>query len=691
MNQLENTLKSETSPYLLQHADNPVHWQPWNAKTLDLARELNKPILLSIGYSACHWCHVMAHESFEDSSTAELMNQFFINIKVDREERPDLDKIYQTSHSLLTGRPGGWPLTVFLTPDDHMPFFAGTYFPKTPQHGMPAFSEILSTVNNIFSTRMDDIKEQNDSLLQMLKETSSSLSQSSSTINSLPIDLARKQIENVFDANKGGFSGAPKFPHPGIIERLLRHHTLIKSQDHDDPEALDMATFTLEQMARGGLFDQLGGGFFRYSTDDKWMIPHFEKMLYDNAQLLYNYSHAFLICQNTFFKDTAVKTAHWAIHEMQSKEGGFYSAMDADTEGEEGKFYAWQADEIKNLLTTNDYEIFANGYGLDQKANFEGNWHLHTCRDSKALAEIHNKSENSINELLENCKTILYKHRCKRTLPGIDHKVLTSWNALMIKGLAYSGRVLSKPEFIAAAKKSADFIKCKLWSNHRLLASYKDGKPHLNAYLDDYAYMLSALIELLQCEWDNNLLEWSQQIADTLLDYFNDSENGGFYFTSHDHEHLIQRIKTFSDDAIPSGNAICAQALNTLGLLTGENRYLIAAENCIKASMDSISQNALMNASMINALENHIHPPVIAIIRGTDSEIEACNQLVATSNINNTLFFSINNNIQLPGQLSNKKPSGDLCIYICKGMTCQQPLLSKQQFRNFLENKNETN
>lgn len=686
---LENTLHHESSPYLKQHAANPVHWQPWNQKTLQLAIKLNKPILLSIGYSACHWCHVMAHESFEDPETAELMNQDFINIKVDREERPDLDKIYQASHSLLTGQPGGWPLTVFLTPDDQIPFFAGTYFPKNPHYNLPAFSEILSRVNDIYQNRMDDIKEQHQSLLGMLHEANTTSKAPDNNINTLPIDLVRQQIENSFDPVNGGFSKAPKFPHPGILERLLRHYTLLKQQATPDDKALEMALFTLSRMAQSGIFDQPGGGFFRYSTDDNWMIPHFEKMLYDNAQLIDIYTRAYHISKNPFFSHIAGKIAQWIINEMQSSSGGFYSAQDADTDHEEGKFYLWQAEQIKQIIPEQHFNIFAKYYGLDQAANFEGQWHLHGQNILDKLVETSGLSTNEINSSLDESNALLYRARQQRKKPDTDQKILTAWNALMIKGLTYTGRILNQQSFIGSAKHALFFIKNALWHKQRLLACYSDGKAYLNGYLDDYAFLLQAQLEFLQCQWNNDIFDWAQEVANAMLNYFEDTEHGGFFFTSHDHEHLIQRLKTFSDEATPSGNAICAQSLIKLGLLTGNPHYITAAENCIKSGMNSINQNAIMHTSMINALEDLTHLATVIIIRGNDQELGNCKKALDLYQTDRIMYFLIHNEIQLTDKLSDKKPAGTLCIYICEGMSCQQPLTTIEQLKQHLETRHE--
>ncbi|MDH5514561.1 MAG: thioredoxin domain-containing protein, partial [Gammaproteobacteria bacterium] len=380
-----NHLVNETSPYLLQHAHNPVEWYPWGPQALERARRENKPILLSVGYSACHWCHVMAHESFEDAATAELMNRLFVNIKVDREERPDIDRIYQTAHSLLTQRPGGWPLTVFLTPDDHVPFFAGTYFPREPRHGLPSFRDLMQRIDEYLANNETDIRRQNTSLLSALQDMNRSTPATS--LNSMPLDSARQVLERNFDTTDGGFGEAPKFPHPTNLERLLRHWAHSRRHDGmEDRRALHMAVFTLEKMAHGGLFDQLGGGFYRYSVDKHWGIPHFEKMLYDNGALLALYGEAFAATGNPLFKRIAEQTAGWVMREMQAPEGGYYSSLDADSEGEEGRFYVWTPASVRALLDADDYRLFARRYGLDREANFEGHWHLHVNRTIDQLA-----------------------------------------------------------------------------------------------------------------------------------------------------------------------------------------------------------------------------------------------------------------------------------------------------------------
>lgn len=686
MSNPDNHLNNETSPYLLQHADNPVNWHGWNQDALDTAKKLNKPILLSIGYSACHWCHVMAHESFEDKDTAEIMNEHFINIKIDREERPDLDKIYQTAHSLLTGRSGGWPLTVFISPDNQMPFFAGTYFPDTARYNMPSFKEILNLVSDAYKNKQSEIDKQNISLQQMFDQLSQHTT-INTTLTALPLDVARKQIESEFQSEYGGYSGAPKFPHPAIIERSLKHWSLMKSQSKPDDRILEMALFTLKQMALGGIYDHLGGGFCRYSTDEKWMIPHFEKMLYDNGQLLPLYCQAYLISGDSIFKHTATQTADWVINEMQSKEGGYYSAIDADSEGEEGKFYTWTPTQIKELLGKEDYNIFSHCYGLDKKNNFEGNWHLHTYADIEQLVKKFKKTEDEIDQLLARCRKTLFETRSKRIAPGRDDKILCSWNALMIRAMLICGRTFNKIDYINSANESLDFIYKHLWRNRRLLATYKDGKAHLNAYLDDYAYLLLALIESLQFKWSALYLNWAIELADILLNNFEDKNNGGFYFTSHDHEQLIQRNKIFSDDAMPSGNAVATIALQQLGLLLGRTDYLSSAENSLKASYENLQTQALTHCTQLHALENFLHPLKIIILRGQPEELKSWQQSTQQYYTPDILSFIIPANEDLPESLASKKHSDQSCAYICEGTHCLPPVTELAELTRYI-NKN---
>ncbi len=680
-----NRLRTETSPYLLQHADNPVDWMPWSEEALQMARDQNKPILLSIGYSACHWCHVMAHESFEDPPTAEIMNRLFINIKVDREERPDLDKIYQNAHSILTSRPGGWPLTVFLTPHDHMPIFAGTYFPKTPRHGLPAFTQLLENVAHAYETRKDDILQQNASLKRVFRQIESQSGSASAHLGSLPLDVARNQIEQQFDSRFGGYSSAPKFPHPAIIHRALRHWGRTQASGNADSRILHTALFSLERMASGGIFDHLGGGFCRYSTDEQWMIPHFEKMLYDNGPLLWLYTQAWGISRNGIFKDTAKETAAWVARDMQAADGGFYSAVDADSEGEEGKFYVWDAETIASQLDSGDYALFAHRFGLDRPPNFEGCWHLHAYHSYKELASQSNSQEDEIRFRLLDARARLFEIREQRPHPGLDNKILASWNGLMIRAMAHAGRQFAEDAYADAAMAAAEYIHDHMWKNGRLLATSRQGHAHLNAYLDDYAFMLSGLIELLQVRWQSRWLNWAIQLADTLIEQFEDTEHGGFFFTSHDHEQLIQRTKDFSDDAIPSGNGIAAESLLLLGYLLAEPRYTDAAERCLKAAWDTINQAAISHCSLLGALDSYLQPPKIVILRGPEQQFGDWLAPTRERYTPECYFFAIPDHSELPAPLAEKTAADSVLAYVCQGMQCNPPIGSQEEWKAFVD------
>jgi uncharacterized protein YyaL (SSP411 family) len=463
----KNRLGRETSPYLKQHADNPVDWYPWGPEALELARSTGKPILLSIGYSACHWCHVMAHESFEDAATASLMNELFVNIKVDREERPDLDKIYQFAHQVLTQRGGGWPLTMFLTHDDQKPFFGGTYFPDKARYGMPAFTTLLQRVAEYYREQRDELRAQNDTLMGVYDDLTPMPLTLENPLDATPLDGARKQLESSFDKRYGGFGNAPKFPHPATLDRLLRHWYASASTTTPDLQALYMATLTLTRMAEGGLYDQLGGGFSRYSVDEFWMIPHFEKMLYDNGALLANYAESALATGDPLFKRIAIETGEWMLREMQDpstdgKGGGFYSAYDADSEGHEGKFYVWSREEAQAALTPLEWSAFSRRFGFDEAPNFEGAWHCHVFVSFEQLAKELQLDVAEVERHVNTARAKLLAIRSKRVWPGLDDKILTSWNALAIRGLAIAARCVGKPEFAAAADRALEFIRANL-------------------------------------------------------------------------------------------------------------------------------------------------------------------------------------------------------------------------------------
>ena len=685
-----NRLADTTSPYLQQHAHNPVDWWPWCDEALALARKQDKPILLSIGYSACHWCHVMAHESFEDTTTAEVMNQLFVNIKVDREERPDIDKIYQTAHQLLAQRAGGWPLTVFLTPDDLKPFFAGTYFPSQPRHGLPAFSGLIASVERAYREQGDAIRQQNASLMDALKQLEPA--PADAIPDAAPLEGARRQLAGSFDGANGGFGRAPKFPHPGNLTLLMRHWAATSTADSEngrantgDTKALHMAIFTLERMIRGGVNDQLRGGFCRYSVDDQWMIPHFEKMLYDNGPLLALCCDAWQITGDALFRDAATATADWVMAEMQSPEGGYYSTLDADSEGEEGRFYVWDRAEVAALLDDAEYALVAPLYGLDQSPNFEGQWHLHGYRILADLAKERGLDLAQARSLLDAAKAKLLAARARRVRPDRDDKILTSWNALMIKGMARAARVLRRDDLLASAERALAFIRGTLWRDGRLLATYKDGKAHLNAYLDDYALLLDALLELLQTRWNRADLDLAVALADVLLEQFFDHDQGGFFFTAADHEALIQRPKPLGDDSMPSGNGVAAHALQRLGHLLGETRYLDAVQATLKLAAEPMRRIPYAHASLLVALDEHLQPIETLIIRGAshddrdgaDDDLAAWQSAALRGYAPRRLVLAIPADAtELPGALAAMVPGEVTRAYRCRGTRCEAPLTS---------------
>lgn len=672
---MPNRLAQETSPYLQQHADNPVDWHPWGEEALSLARAENKPILLSIGYSACHWCHVMAHESFEDAEVAALMNTHYVNIKVDREERPDLDQIYQSAHAMLTRRNGGWPLTMFLMPDG-TPFFGGTYFPKAPRYGMPGFLDLLPRIAEAYRDKRTEIAAQNAALLEALGRTLPDAGGAQAQMSRAPLAAVVSELAQVFDEAHGGIGQAPKFPHPFEFEFCLRRHAL----DGSDI-ALTIAARTLTHIAEGGIYDQLAGGFCRYSVDQHWTIPHFEKMLYDNGPLLALCSDAWRVTQQPLLRQVCRDTAAWVMRDMQSPQGGYYSSLDADSEHEEGRFYVWTPDEAKALLSKEEYAVLAPHYGLDSAPNFEGrHWHLRVVQPLAAVAQALGLPAAECAARLATARAKLLAAREKRVWPGRDEKILASWNALMIRGMARAARVFDEPAWLASAQRAMDFIRDTLWheddagsagqGRQRLLATYKDGRAHLNAYLDDHAFLIDALLELMQGKFRSEDLAFAQALADCLLAQFEDREHGGFFFTSHDHEKLIHRAKPAHDNATPAGNGIAAVALQRLGHLLGETRYLDAAERALRLFYPMLERNPSACVSLATALEEWLTPPRMVILRGPDAALAAWQRALAVQYRPDTLVIAV------PGHTAGLPPALDkpalpgVNAWVCQGVSC---------------------
>ncbi|MSP87089.1 MAG: thioredoxin domain-containing protein [Methylotenera sp.] len=671
---MPNSLVGETSPYLLQHAQNPVEWYPWGAQALTLARDQNKPILLSIGYSACHWCHVMAHESFEDAATAALMNAHFINIKVDREERPDIDQIYQTAHSMLSKASGGWPLTVFLTPHQE-PFFTGTYFPKTARYQLPSFADLIPRVAAYYHERKADVASQNQQLQEALARTipiaNHVVSAGGSTLS-----LAFQQLRDSFDFENGGFGSAPKFPNPADI-------TLLMHQAHTGNKPAEaMALQMLSAMSRGGIYDQIGGGFCRYSVDERWNIPHFEKMLYDNGQLLCLYADGWQLSKNAHDKEIYAKvieeTIHWLQREMLSPKGAIYSSLDADSlnihgHSEEGAFYVWQLNEVKALLSPEEFAVTSRYFGFDRAPNFESQaWHAY-------LAIMPDDQDKT---LFNSAKAKLFVARELRSRPGLDNKILTSWNALAIKGLARAGNVFSRPDWIKLAQDAVDFIHDHLWVKNssgefQLLATAKDDNVHLNAYLDDYAFLLDALIELMQVDYRTIDMQFAEEIAEDLLENF-EAEDGGFYFTSHQHEKLIHRPKQGYDNATPNGNGIASVALQRFGHILGEPRYLQIAERALQAFDSTIKRNPAGCASLSHALSEYLTPPTLVILRGNAENLAQWRREIGQHYYPHHIFFYLDETITILAKTLQRPLPDNLAIdvnaWVCKGVVCSQSI-----------------
>ncbi|HTK37527.1 MAG TPA: thioredoxin domain-containing protein, partial [Pyrinomonadaceae bacterium] len=593
-----NRLAHETSPYLLQHAHNPVDWYPWGDEAFEKAKAEDKPVLVSIGYSACHWCHVMEHESFEDEATARIMNEHFINIKVDMEERPDVDQIYMTFVQLTTGR-GGWPMNVFLTPDK-LPFFGGTYFPPVSRFNMPGFSQILLSVAEAYRDKRDELlRSANDILGEMRRVGISEFHPGGLSLEQL--DNAFESMSRSFDATNGGFGGAPKFPPSMTLEFLLRYHHRTGKE-----RALEMAERTCRKMANGGIYDQLGGGFHRYSVDAVWLVPHFEKMLYDNAQLIRLYLHLYQINHDEFYKRIAVETLEYVRREMLDASGGFYSTQDADSEGVEGKFFVWTPEETVATLGPEDAQIFNFYYDVSEEGNFEEKNILNVRYAPAEAAKALKIDEEKLNEVLERGREKLFAEREKRIKPFRDEKVLTAWNGLMMAAFAEASAVLDEPEYLAIAKKNAEFILTELQSDGRLLRTWKNGKAKLNAYLEDHANVADALIELYQVSGEIRYLYQAKRLVDVMIDEFWDEENGGFYFTASGHEQLIVRNKDYYDNATPSGNSVAADVLLKLSKFFADQKYDRFAVTVLRLVATQISRYPQGFGRSLSALELYL-------------------------------------------------------------------------------------
>ena len=593
---MTNRLASQQSAYLLQHAEQPVDWFAWGDEALALAKRLDKPILLSIGYAACHWCHVMAHESFNDAATAAVMNEGFVNIKVDREERPDLDAVYQMAHQLLRRSGGGWPLTIFLSPQG-MPFYSGTYFPSAAPEGQATFRHVLISVSTIWHEKRDALARQ-DQVLRVALAAHVPQVDESVVLDATVRAQARQQLATAFDPVQGGFGAAPKFPHPSDLAFLLR-----RAREDGDNQARDMALLTLRKMAEGGLFDQIGGGFFRYSVDAQWQIPHFEKMLCDNGVMLALYAEALALTGEPLFRRVVKATAGWALREMQAASGGFHASLAADdAQGREGQFYLWESEPLRLALSPLEWDVCAAHWGVFDAANFEGRyWHLHVARTASALATSLQQPETPIEELISGARAKLLMERDKRDRPARDAKLLTGWTALMITGLARAAAVCQRPDWLKAARAALDFLRTERWQDDGRTSGRLQALSGQDAFLDDHAFLLEAVLALHDADPQPDDLPFAEAIAQAMLAQFEDREAGGFFFTRHEAPALIHRLKTGLDAATPSGNGTAALALFALSEKLQAPRYRIAAERCVRVFAATVQRDPASHTRLLQA------------------------------------------------------------------------------------------
>ena len=666
-----NHLINESSPYLLQHAHNPVDWYPWGDEAFEKARRENKPVLLSIGYSACHWCHVMAHESFENNEIAALMNQHFVNIKVDREERPDLDQIYMNAVQMMTHH-GGWPMTVFLTPDA-VPFYGGTYFPPQDRYNMPGFPRVLLGVAEAYKERQDEIRETGASLITELRRLGETAG-SDNPIEPDLLDAAYAGIVRNYDSVNGGFGGAPKFPPAMALEFLLRTYARTGNR-----EALQMVSHTCTKMANGGMYDQLGGGFHRYSTDSKWLVPHFEKMLYDNALLSRLYLRYFQVSEDAAARATVEGILDYVLREMTHPDGGFYSTQDADSEGHEGKFFVWDIQEIRDALGDEAASRFCDYYNITKAGNFEGKNIPNVTRSLEDVAVAHKISVDELKASLDESRRILFELREKRVKPDRDEKILTAWNGLMLASFAEAGVVLNRPDYTDAALRNAEFVLSNLYENGMLLRTWKDGRAKFNAYLEDYAFLAEGLLTLFETTGETRWLKEALALTDRMVEEFWDSEGGGFYFTGKSHENLIVRSKDYFDNATPSGNSVAALVLVRLATLTGRENYRNLATAVLRDVGDQTRRYPSGFGYALSAMDFLLSTPKEVAIVGKDS-VDIQPMLAETWHRylpNKVVAVGIGDSeiAEITPLLANRPLiKGAATAYVCEHFTCKQPV-----------------
>jgi uncharacterized protein YyaL (SSP411 family) len=697
-----NRLMHETSPYLLQHAHNPVDWYPWGQEALLRAQSEDKPILLSVGYSACHWCHVMERESFENEEIAAIMNEHFVSIKVDREERPDIDGIYMQAVQALT-RQGGWPMTVFLTPDGR-PFYGGTYFPPGDRHygsqTLPGFPRVLQTMAELYTTRRADIEEQAEQLATYVRQ------HSEAPVRSLPgqpvlaqgalemLTRAGGELAGDVDEVHGGFGGAPKFPNTMSLEFLLRLHLHRQRgdiQNTGNSTELEIVEAALTRMAHGGIYDQLGGGFHRYSVDAEWLVPHFEKMLYDNALLSRLYVHTCLVTGQAFYARVATQTLDYVVREMTAPEGGFYSTQDADSEGEEGKFFLWTPAEVQALLPPQDARLFNLYYDVSERGNFEGKNILHVAKSAAVIAQGAGISEEELKEALQRGRSRLYQAREKRIRPGRDEKILTSWNGLMVRSFAEAARFLRRADYLQVARRNAEFLLRELMHDGRLLRTWKDGRAHLKGYLEDYMFLAAGLLAVYEADFDPRWFHEARQLVDQAIQLFADEHNGGFFDTGSDHEMLLSRPKDLMDNATPAGNSVAAEVLLRLAAWTGEQKYRQRADEYLGPLSAVMVQHPQAFGHALGALDFSLSSTCELAIAGdlqqagTDNLLAAINERYLPNSVVACASPDNSEAARLIPLLANR-PSrdGQPCVYVCQNFACQAPVTTVEELVKLL-------
>tara|TARA_B100001123_G_scaffold97718_1_gene112408 strand:- start:3221 stop:5299 length:2079 start_codon:yes stop_codon:yes gene_type:complete len=683
-NIVPNKLVNETSPYLLQHANNPVDWLPWGNEALELAKTQDLPILLSVGYSACHWCHVMERESFENPDIAKLMNDNFVCIKVDREERPDIDSIYMSAVQVMTGQ-GGWPMTVFLTPEAK-PFYGGTYFPPEDRGGLPSFPKLLTSLSLAYREKKSEILEATEQLFKRIEGISSGFGEGTE-LDVVILDKAQQKILEQFDHQNGGTGLQPKFPQPVTYEFLLRHYARFGNF-----QSLEIVEKTLTKMAQGGIHDQIGGGFHRYSTDTYWLVPHFEKMLYDNALLVQLYLHAYQITGDAYYREVVERTLGYVSREMTGPQGEFYSSQDADSEGVEGKFFVWRPEQIRQILGNQQGEIFNDYYGVTKEGNFEGMSILHVASNCRDIAQKYGTTEKYVNSSLEKSREILLEHRNHRIAPDLDDKVISSWNGMMLRSYAEAGAVFGHSEYLDKANQNAKFISDNLISDGRLLRTYRDGQSNLKAYLEDYAFVIDGFLSLHQATLDPKWIHQSMSLCESMMELFWDDESECFYDTGIDHEELFIRPKDYMDNAIPSGSSMASDVILRIAIITGDMSLRTKSEKIVRSFTELMTRFPAASGKWLSALDFILDTPKEIAIVGNVEEEGTVGLLAAVSKnyipnkvvVGSSGYSLEPNSISIPLLQNKCEIDGKPAAYVCENYVCMLPVTDPIELTNQL-------